>query len=214
MANLYAYAGAQTSGTKVMPPVKIEDITIDGDFTVTGNLNVTGNITAGGTIKASNTSHIGMIIHSTTLATMEDVIAQYGGTTWIQHSGYFLRGCTTNNTTPNSPTSDGGSDDAIVVAHNHGHTLGTGSNSHSHSPSSGSRFVAFTGTASSETIGTIAGTGWKLRQIKEGDSWHDAVTNTVSHSHSITGSISNQGSSGTGKNVPKYKNVYIWERTA
>lgn len=222
--NLYAFKSSQAAGSKILPP---ENITvINGDFTfsgnlqingninATGNISATGNITANGTIMGSNTSHIGMIIHSTTLATMEDVIAQYGGTTWIQHSGYFLRGGTTDNITPRSQTSDGGSDDAIVVAHSHGHTLSTGSNSHSHNPSSGSNFVAFTGTASSETVGTIAGSGYKLRQIREGDTWYNARTNTVSHSHSVVGSILSQGSSGTGGNVPKYKNVYIWERTA
>ena len=40
----------------------------------------------------SDKSHVGMIIHSTTLDTMEKVIALYGGTEWVKIEGMFLLG--------------------------------------------------------------------------------------------------------------------------
>ena len=54
-------------------------------------------------------SHVGMIIHSTTLNTEDKVKAIYGGTKWIQHSGYFLRGARSG-VVANSATKSGGED--------------------------------------------------------------------------------------------------------
>ena len=54
-----------------------------------------------------------MIIHSTKLSTAAQVKAVYGGTTWISHSGYILRGATSG-VTANSATKTGGTDDLIV----------------------------------------------------------------------------------------------------
>ena len=102
-------------------------------------------------------SYVGMVIHSTTLDTMAKVVAQYGGTTWILHDGYMLRGASSN-VTANSAQKDGGSDSASytpagtnagtkltaaqsgVPAHAHGlnshkHSVGAhshGLNSHTH----------------------------------------------------------------------------------
>ena len=44
------------------------------------------------TPKNNNVSHVGMIIHSTTLDTMEKVIEIYGGTAWEKIEGMFLLG--------------------------------------------------------------------------------------------------------------------------
>ena len=52
---------------------------------------------------------IGTIIHSTTCSTMAEVKALYGGTTWIQHTGYFLRGATSG-VVADSATATGGED--------------------------------------------------------------------------------------------------------
>ena len=55
-------------------------------------------------------SHIGQIIESTTLDAPDKVQAIYGtNTTWIQHSGYVLRGATSG-VVAKSATKDGGSD--------------------------------------------------------------------------------------------------------
>jgi hypothetical protein len=64
-----------------------------------------------------------MIIHSTKLSTEALVIAQYGGTRWLPHSGYFLRGATSG-VTDNSATKTGGNDNAVVVQHSHALTQG------------------------------------------------------------------------------------------
>lgn len=63
-------------------------------------------------------SHVGMIIHSTTLNTEAKVKNIYGGNRWIQHSGYMLRGATTG-VSANSATKTGGNDNAVVVEHAH-----------------------------------------------------------------------------------------------
>lgn len=129
-------------------------------------------------------SYVGMIIHSTTLNTMAKVIAQYGGTTWIQHSGYFLYGATSN-VAANNAASDGG--EAV-------HTLTVEEMpSHRHD---------------------------LIRQLQPPSYNYGCVQ--------ASGSISNSSVSGSGatqytdyagggqahNNVPPYKNVYIWERTA
>lgn len=69
-------------------------------------------------------SYVGMIIHSTKLDTMAKVVAFYGGTTWIQHSGYMLRGATSG-VTANSATKTGGADTVTITtnqmpSHYHG----------------------------------------------------------------------------------------------
>ena len=52
-------------------------------------------------------SYVGMIIHSTTLETEDQVIARYGGSSWIRHEGYFLRGAASG-VTPDNAAADGG----------------------------------------------------------------------------------------------------------
>ena len=61
---------------------------------------------------------IGTIIYSTTCNTMAKVVAAYGGKTWIQHSGYVLRGATSG-VVANSAAKTGGNDNAVVVKHSH-----------------------------------------------------------------------------------------------
>ena len=55
-------------------------------------------------------SHIGMVIHSTTLNSELLVQEIYGANThWIQHTGYFLRGATSG-VVANQLQEDGGAD--------------------------------------------------------------------------------------------------------
>ncbi len=64
-------------------------------------------------------SHVGMIIQSTTLDTETKLKAIYGSnTSWIQHSGYVLRGATSG-VVANNNIKTGGNDDAVVVKHAH-----------------------------------------------------------------------------------------------
>ena len=89
-----------------------------------------GNVWAAGKVMATNTSHIGMIIMSTTLNTMAKVISVYGGTTWIRHDGYMLRGASSG-VTSNSASSDGGAETVTLTVNEmppHTHVQ----NSHNH----------------------------------------------------------------------------------
>ena len=80
-------------------------------------------------------SHVGMIIHSTTLDTMAKVIAIYGGTTWVKIEGRMLLGQSSSygiNTTGGSATN------TLTTANlpSHAHSVGAhshGLNSHTHS---------------------------------------------------------------------------------
>lgn len=152
-------------------------------------------------------SYVGMIIHSTTLDTETKVIAIYSGTTWIQHSGYFLRGASSN-VVANNAQKTGGNDNAIVPYHNHttassGTCTITSSGAHTHSYST----VAAYGPASPSSSSTRAtpATG--------------SISSSGAHTHTVpnhTHTINYAGTNGntTNANIPNYKSVYIWERTA
>lgn len=119
-------------------------------------------------------SHVGMIIHSTTLDTEAKVKAIYGGTTWIQHSGYVLRGASSG-VVANSNVKTGGNDGAWLMKHKHAITAST-----KYAPETGGGgyySLQSSGTANTTTVG-------------------DVETNS------------------TTANIPNYKSVYIWERTA
>lgn len=163
---------------------------------------------------------VGAVIHSTTLSTEIDVINQFGGTHWIQHTEYFLRGGDT--VTPGQAQSDGGSDDAIIPYHNH--TAGNQSQSHTHSITGGSHThgirleYGYPGTASCPPGGNYG-------QVTNNTGYPYYNNNTMiqytTHSHSCGGISANHthtinytGESTVGANKPAYKSVYIWERVS
>lgn len=76
---------------------------------LTGELDVIS--IGGGTM-----SHIGMIIHSTTLDTEEKVIEMYGGKKWERIIGKFLLGADETH----DVNTTGGFSDSVVPAHRHG----------------------------------------------------------------------------------------------
>ena len=231
----------------------------------------------------SSPSHIGMIIHTTTLDTEDKVKAVYGGTTWILHQGYFLYGAESGATVvPNQAVATGGSKDATLVSHSHSISLTSGNNSgnhthsvsitsgnqsanHTHSVSgntgnqsanhthgtgnaTATHFTMTTGSVSDDEGSALSGSGYVFpRRASGSNQWHGIANtggqsashthsvsitsgnNSASHTHSVSGTTGNQsanhthsvsgntganGSSATGANMPPYKNVYIWERTA
>ena len=113
-----------------------------------------------------------MVIESTTLDTEAKVKAIYGGTTWIQHSGYMLRGATSGVT----------ANDAVK-----------------------------TGGADSVSLG--------ITNLPNGIVY-DVEYPGYGYYTKLTGGSGNKGfcvNVGTGQahnNIPNYKSVYIWERTA
>lgn len=121
-------------------------------------------------------SHVGMIIHSTTLDTEAKVIAQYGGTQWQKIEGVFLLGQSASH----AVGSTGGEET---------HTLTVDEiPPHSHSLNSGATCFANDG---SNDVSQVSGN--RNYQYLN---------------------IGNTGGGQAHNNMPPYKTVYIWERTA
>lgn len=128
-------------------------------------------------VARAQASHVGIIIQSTTLDTEAKLKAIYGSnTSWIQHSGYVLRGATSG-VVANSNVKTGGSDDAVLVEHQHDVYF------------DGEPIMYQTGSSSIE-----------IRNVQM-ESTYGVAT-------------SEEGESATNANIPNYKSVYIWERTA
>lgn len=126
-----------------------------------------------------NMSHVGTIIHSTTLDTMEKVIAVYGGTEWQRIEGRFLLGA--SGSCKNGSTG-GESEHKLTVQEMPSHTH--------YLP----KFAVATDNSKSIT-----------------------QRNTTTGVCNSTGFISETSAAGNGKshnNMPPYRAVYIWERTA
>ena len=154
-------------------------------------------------------SHIGQIIYSTTLDTLEKVQAIYGSdTTWIQHSGYMLRGYD-RYIYPGRSQADGGTDTIIPSG-----TISGGAvqshilteyeiPSHRHAMSNnGTSTVTGSGSGGFTVEGSYDGRNPKYSSYAGGGH---------GHTHGFT------QPSFEGDDVsimPPYKNVYIWERTA
>lgn len=189
-------------------------------------------------------SHIGQIIESTTLDTLAKVQAIYGSnTTWIQHTGYMLRGATSG-VTADQAQKDGGSDDATLVSHSHTFTgsqvtSGGASVAHTHTvpaqknlqTATGgthnhalkSNTVHYGGSGINLSTGGVGFGGYSSTPNGDGSHYHTFEIPAIvtggdnnGHTHAVTaaGTNSTEGSSGTNANIPNYKNVYIWERTA
>ena len=151
---------------------------------------------------------------------------EFLGGTWESRSGYVLRAATSDVTFDKAnDTEDGGSDNAILLKHNHTFTgsavtSGTVSANHYHAGygNTGNFFYMDNGYCN-ETTGAIgpAGSYWSGSAKGRAGSTH---TISANHTHSVTASgtigqtPSDGTTDGTGKNLPKYKNVYMWERIA
>lgn len=146
-------------------------------------------LTGGGTwanVVIPPQSYVGMVIHSTTLDTEAKVKAQYGGVTWIQHSGYMLMGATSG-VTANDATKTGGSD------------------THSHALNNGFAEAIATGGYFYEKYTQVSGRQYSIKfpvgaQEVSGESAADYV-------------IPLGGNTNSESTLPSYKSVYIWERT-
>ena len=185
---------------------------------------------------------VGTIIHSTTCDTMAKVIEAYGGTTWIQHEGYILRGAASNvtaNDNSNSGTGFGGSDTVTLTGaqsglkgHGHGFTqptvnggaTNTGWISADHTHNAWLEYGAtgissypprndHTTTPSYKQFGHIGPYSNQLSGVTA-NHYHSQVA----HTHSVSGgAVSDAGASNASSShsvVQRYKNIYIWERTA
>ena len=159
-----------------------------------------------------NKSYVGMIVHSTTLNTEAKVKSFYGGTTWIQHSGYMLRGATSS-VTANQASNDGGADSVSYTPQgsNSGGSVGNTAISVNQMPSHTHKFQGFYQTAYASGDPCIS------RYKMSGDPQETGpMLNTggsQNHNHGFT-NPKFTGTAATINTLPEYKNVYIWERTA
>ena len=152
-------------------------------------------------------------IGSMYMSTVNVSPATFLGGTWISHSGYVLRGATSS-VTANQASNDGGADTV---------TLGNGNlPSHNHNNKSLSGefdiHIQMPGVTDNDRISYSSGIVTRIghQTVRAGtdqtfvhDTFqYDGATIDASHTHDSIGS-------GTAfNNLPKYKNVYIWERTA
>ena len=169
-------------------------------------------------------SHVGMIIHSTTLDSMEKVIDIYGGTTWVKIEGQFLLGQSSSyaiNSTGGSTTN------TLSVANLPSHSHGLNNHTHSIPSLSGSTItkgshqhlgyfqtygVNAGGMGTLIDGGSAAGTTNTAVTVVGGDHEHTISTN-ASTTGKASGNTANTGSGTPINNMPPYKTVYIWERT-
>lgn len=134
-------------------------------------------------------SHVGMIIQSTTLDTEAKVIAIYGGTSWSKIEGRFLLGASSYYAA-NSTGGEAAHRLTIneMPSHNHAFTSG------------GHAMCVNTNAdpANQHSYGYTVGqnTGWYINANKN------------------TADITYNGGNASHNNMPPYKAVYIWERTA
>ena len=147
------------------------DISSIGDGTVTGAINELNR----------NLSHVGMIIHTTTLDTEDKVKAIYGGISWTKIEGRFLLGQSSSyaiNSTGGEATHKLTVNE--MPSHNHAGKI-----------SAKNAYLAFYNDGAAGDRGT-------------------ASYNSTGDTFSLTSNGGNQAHN----NMPPYKTVYIWERTA
>jgi hypothetical protein len=123
----------------------------------------------------------------------------FGGE-WEQIEDRFLLACGTKH--PNGE--EDGSEDAIVVSHNHTQ------DAHTHSPTGSRKYVA---------IGNVNWAYASTRQAASSGStyfpYSDKNTDGITEQNVTTSAqpyIYYKGESGTGKNMPPYLAVYVWVR--
>lgn len=162
---------------------------------------------------------IGCIIESTTCSTEALVKESYGGNTWIQHSGYVLRGASSG-VVANSASKTGGADSvSYTPAGTNGDTGSTtltaaqsGCPQHTHSVS-----VTKVGTSNMGITTVASGGAYYAPVAGSGESLSGTASNnqavSASQGHKHSGSTFT-GTQATINTLPQYKSVYIWERTA
>ena len=124
----------------------------------------------------------------------------FGGK-WEQIEDTFLLACGTKH----SNGSTGGSEDAVVVSHNHTQT------SHNHDFGNGLKVPRLLndnwGYTTPKKMSYTSGKYYYIYSTTNNDGIGE-ISNTGSESPKINSS----GSSGTGKNMPPYLAVYVWVR--
>ena len=150
-------------------------------------------------------SHIGMIVQSTTLDTMDKVIQVYGGSKWISHSGYVLRGATSG-VVPNEAKKTSGEDEhTLTIQEMPSHTHIQNAHNHVVRNSSGANTLAGGGPVGAD------GNSWCFADVPDGASAQGQ--SGIFYAWATTATNQNTGGSKAHNNIPNYKSIYIWERT-
>lgn len=200
----YFFAAVQSSGESVPPIVTKSSYSFAGEESSIAPA-------------AKFASYVGMIIHSTTLDTKAKVIEMYGGTDWQKIEGRFLLGASSTH----AAGSTGGSEDATLPAHTHEVTNNDISTSfHVDGPDVDYSFSSDTinYSSGSESKNVLTGVNVQMTNYGQGHSHTVPGTGTagmvVDWEDPTFVNIGETGSSPVGANMPPYKTVYIWERTA
>lgn len=163
---------------------------------------------------------IGMIGHpkgSILYTTSEVYPGDYIGGTWIKIENCFLTAMNLYDSSGHKqPTYnnaiDGGSANAINVAHTHAAAA-----THNHTPSSGDKygFLVYTAEKGVAKRKTRPATGEAEMYVHTTPHGDDTVLGYIYswESTTKTSGAPTNAVSGTGKNMPKYRAVYIWLRT-
>lgn len=140
------------------------------------------------------------ITESSNFNTTAKVQAHFGGT-WTRVEGRFLYGSSSAGET-------GGSNDAKVISHSHTFTGQTSASEHYSSDTWSQNAVGAYHNNAAYALGFVDQTG--------GNKWWSSTTkvgvNTIRHTPK--GTISTEGESATGTNMPAYRTVYMYRRTA
>lgn len=150
------------------------------------------------------------ITESSDFNTVAKVQDHFGGT-WTRVEGRFLYGST-------SAGGTGGSNNAIVVSHSHtftgtqGTTNDTGSHDHflTSYNNAGSKWLSNNSTAHHNNWGV----GTDDQSVTASSSYRTGSGGSHSHTFTPSGTISTEGSSGTNANMPAYRTVFMYRRTA
>ena len=145
-------------------------------------------------------SHVGQIIFSTTLDTMEKVVAVYGGTTWSKIEGRFLVGASSSYA---NGSTGGEATHTLTIDEmpSHSHTVGgfdgilNWSNAAFDYQNNGLHFNSLNG------------------ERHYPNDWNGASEYGRVATHIAISPLSTGGSAAH-NNMPPYRAVYIWERTA
>jgi len=138
------------------------------------------------------------ITESSEFDTVTKVKNHFGGN-WTRVEGRFLYGS-------NSAGSSGGSNDAKVISHSHTFTGNA---------QSGSAYISRPSNGYIEgTSGIVSGRDWKGWTFGTQGAWSDGGYSGFNINFTPSGSISTEGSSGTNANMPAYRTVYMYRRTA
>lgn len=181
------------------------DMTIDEETIALWTKIIGGRVTLKGLLL--NIAHpVGSIIQTTKSQEDFDPNTVLGGT-WVLLKDRFLLGAGGNYTLG----ATGGSPNAVVVSHTHTQVA------HSHTVASAGAHThtAMRSESKSLASGSVASRIYSVGN--GGGSTSHATSSNGAHNHTVSGGATATGAAGVaaaGKNMPPYKAVNIWERTA